>query len=482
MGTSATLRRTGAATAMVAVALTGIALSAPAAPAHAAVTSSSGKWLWEGTATTVGNVKDGVDWDRSVNPTGKGVTIALIDTGVAPVPGLTTGNVVYGPDLSIDSQDPTKRYTDGFGHGTHLAGLISSKSTGLTGLAPGAKLLSVKVGGSTGAVDVSQVLAGIDWTVAHKNDDPANPVRVMVLAYGTDGVQKYDIDPLCAAVENAWRAGITVIVSGGNDGNSAHLLTPATDKYVISVGAMDENGTTTWSDDKAATFTSLGDTTRKVDLLSPGRSLVSLRDPGSYVDTNFPGARIGTSYFLGSGSSQAAAVAGAVAADLLELFPSLTPDQIKNLLIDSDVSVVGTSIGLIDLHWAYTDYRNSQSGYSASRSAQTFTKSTGKGLLEASRGTAHLSDGTVQLTGENDLFGPFSTTAWATASAAKTSWVGGSWMGHDWTGAGWETTSSGATSWAGRAWSGRAWSGRAWSGRAWSSDSWQSITPQTKGW
>jgi serine protease AprX len=468
--------------AVAAVALTGVALSAPATPAQAAVTSSSGKWLWEGTATTVGNVKDGVDMERSVSPTGKGVTIALIDTGVAPVPGLTTGNVVYGPDLSLDSQDPAKRYTDGFGHGTHLAGLISSKSSGLTGLAPGAKLLSVKVGASTGAVDVSQVLAAIDWTVAHKNDDPANPVRVMVLAYGTDGAQKYDIDPLCAAVENAWRAGITVVVAGGNDGNSAHLLTPATDKYVLSVGAMDQNGTTSWSDDKVASFTSIGDTTRKVDILSPGRSLVSLRAPGSYVDVNYPAARIGTSYFLGSGSSQAAAVAGAVVADLLELFPKLTPDQIKKLLTYSSVDVVGTSVDLIDVHWAYTDYKNNSSNFSTSQSAQNYTKASGKGLLEASRGTAHLSDGTTQLTGENDLFGPFSTASWATASANNTAWVGGSWMGHDWTGGGWATDSTGATAWAGRAWSGRAWSGRAWSGRAWSSDTWQSISPQTGGW
>jgi serine protease AprX len=482
MRRSAKLRRVGAAIVASAAALAGAAVAVTAGPAEAAVTSSSGKWLWEGTATTVGNVKDGVDWERSVSPTGKGVSIALIDTGVAPVTGLTTGNVVYGPDLSLDSQDPARRYTDGFGHGTHLAGLISSKSPDLTGLAPGAKLLSVKVGASTGAVDVSQVLAAIDWTVAHKNDDPANPVRVMVLAYGTDGVQKYDIDPLCAAVENAWRAGITVVVSGGNNGNSARLQTPATDKYVLSVGAMDQNGTTTWADDKVASFTSLGDTTRKVDLLAPGRSLVSLRAPGSSIDLNYPAARIGTGYFLGSGSSQAAAVTGAVIADLLELFPTLSPDQVKKILTQSAVSVVGTSIGLIDLHWAYTDYRRSPGDYSVSRSAQSYPKSTGKGLLEASRGTAHLSDGTVQLTGENDMFGAFSTVNWAAASANKTAWNGGSWMGRIWTGQRWETAGNGPTTWAGRAWSGSAWSGRAWSGRAWSGASWQSIKSQAGGW
>jgi serine protease AprX len=487
------LRRTGAAV-LAAAALSGAAaLGSPAAPAHAAVTSSSGKWLWEGTGVTVANVKDGVSMPslnrRNVYPTGKGVGIALIDTGVAPVPGLTSGNVAYGPDLSLDSQDPAKRYTDGFGHGTHLAGIISAKSSGLTGMAPGAKLFSIKVGASSGAVDVSQVMAAIDWTVAHKNDDPANPIKVMVLAYGTDGVQPAEVDPLAFAVENAWRAGITVVVSGGNNGNAAKLLNPATDKYTIAVGAMDQSGTTTWSDDHVAAFTSVGDSTRKIDFVAPGRSLISLRVPGSYIDVNYPGARVGTSYFLGSGSSQAAAVTGAVVADLLELFPSMTPDQMKKLLIYAAVHCDGSgdytktsvntngAIELLDIWWSYYFFSGNGNppDFSAAKSVQSFPKGTGKGLLEASRGTVHISDGTTQLTGESDLFGPFSTSAWAAASASKTAWSGGSWMGHPLTGTGWET-GTGTTAWAGRAWSGRAWSGNTWSGRAWSSSSWQSVT------
>jgi serine protease AprX len=497
--TPALLRRTGAAV-LAAAALSGAAaLGSPGAPAHAAVTSSSGKWLWEGTGVTVANVKDGVSMPslnrRNIYPTGKGVGIALIDTGVAPVAGLTSGNVTYGPDLSLDSQDPAKRYTDGFGHGTHLAGIISAKSSGLTGMAPGAKLFSIKVGAASGAVDVTQVMAAIDWTVAHRNDDPANPIRVMVLAYGTDGVQPAEVDPLAFAVENAWRAGITVIVSGGNNGNAAKLLNPATDKYVIAVGAMDQNGTTTWSDDHVAGFTSVGDSTRKIDFVAPGRSLISLRVPGSYIDVNYPAARVGTSYFLGSGSSQAAAVTGAVVADLLELFPSMTPDQMKKLLVYAAVHCDGSgdytkassnpsgAIELLDIWWSYYFYsgKATPADYSRSSSAvQSFPKGSGKGLLEAARGTVHISDGTTQLTGESDLFGPFSTSTWAAASAAKTAWVGGSWMGRALTGSGWETT-TGATAWAGRSWSGRYWSGNNWSGLGWSSSSWQSVNTRS-GW
>jgi serine protease AprX len=458
------------------LALVGLAL--PTTPSSAAVTDSGGQWLWEGTARTVNNVRDDVGFGllpKTVSMTGKGVGIALIDTGVAPVAGLTSGNVVNGPDLSFDSQDPAKRYIDGHGHGTHMAGIISARTPQLTGLAPDAKLTSIKVGSSTGAVDVSQVIAAIDWTVAHRRDDPKNPIRVLVLAYGTDGVQKYDIDPLCAAVENAWRAGITVVAAGGNRGWTAKLLNPATDPFVISVGAMDDNGTATWADDRVADFTSVGDASRRIDFVAPGRSIVSLRAPGTAVDNSNADARLGTNFFLGSGSSQAAAVTGAVVADLLQLFPTLTPDQMKRLLYLSTFRLgtagLGTMWGL-DISAAWKNQTQRPSLFSVAKSAQTFAKSTGTGSLEGARGTVHVADGQSVLTGENDIFGPFNTKQWAPASAKQTSWAGGSWMGHDWTGAGWTTSANGLTSWVGRAWSGRAWSGRAWSDASWSSRAW----------
>src|SRR5207302_3034142 len=119
-------------------------------------------------------------WKTGV--TGKGVGVALIDTGVAPVPGLNgSGQVLNGPDVSFDSQAPPLTYNDEYGHGTHLAGIIAGNDgygTGLSGLqyaasdtsrfvgvAPDAHIVNVKVGDESGVVDVSQVLAGIDWVV-----------------------------------------------------------------------------------------------------------------------------------------------------------------------------------------------------------------------------------------------------------------------------------------------------------------------------
>jgi serine protease AprX len=451
-------------------------------PAQADVAKAgSGGWLWQGTSRTVGNVRDDVNFDglpSTVKPTGKGVGIALIDSGVAAVPGLSTGNVVNGPDLSFDSQNPATRYLDGFGHGTHLAGLISAKTIDFTGLAAGAKLTSIKVGAANGAVDVSQVIAGIDWATAHRNDDPKNPIKVMVLAYGTDSTQSPAVDPLSAAVENAWRAGITVVVAGGNDGLAVRLHDPATDPFVIAVGALDDNGTSTWADDKIADFSSGGISSRSLDLISAGRSLVSLRAPGSLIDTQYSSARIGTDYFVGSGSSQAAAVAGAVAADMLELFPAMTPNQIKSVFKNSAQYITASNkvnYKVLDIERAWRAYSQHPEAYNVAATAQKFTASTGQGTLEGSRGTVHVSDGTAQLTGENDIFGTFSTKTWAAASAGQKSWTGGAWMGHDWTATGYTTAASGLSSWNGRAWSGRAWSGRAWSGQSWNAVTWQNA-------
>src|SRR3954465_7205760 len=172
--------------------------------------------------------------------TGKGVDVALIDSGVAPVQGLTSGNVVQGPDLSFESQDPALVHKDTFGHGTHMASIIAGRdvvATGatyakadshqFTGIAPDARLVSLKVAAADGGSDVSQVIAAIDWATQHARD-PGMNIRVLNLSYGADSTQSPALDPLAYAVENAWRAGIVVVVASGNDGtNRTQLANPA---------------------------------------------------------------------------------------------------------------------------------------------------------------------------------------------------------------------------------------------------------------
>ena len=99
-------------------------------------------------------------WDAGI--TGTGVNVAIIDTGIAPVPALTDpGKVVAAVDFSDERFDPALAGRDGFGHGTHLAGIIAGRDAEFLGVAPNAGIVSVKVAGRDGAVvDIVQSLSG----------------------------------------------------------------------------------------------------------------------------------------------------------------------------------------------------------------------------------------------------------------------------------------------------------------------------------
>lgn len=451
-------------------------------------------WLFDESQAPMDHVRSviGADamWARGY--TGRGVGVAVVDTGVVPITGLESGNVVNGPDLSFESQIPDARYYDSFGHGTHMTGIIAGKDPytlldvdRFQGVAPDAKVTSLKVGSYDGAVDVSQVVAAIDWVVAHRNDDPRNPIRVLNLSYGTEGVQDYRVDPLTHAVENAWRAGIVVVVSAGNDGDSGKLNNPAHDPHIIAVGAADTKGTVTTVDDTVPEFSSRGDASRRVDLVAPGRSIVSLRDPGSFIDTLYPGARVGDRFFKGSGSSQAAAVVSGAVALLLEQRPALTPNQVKSLLVATAAPMpladaAGRGAGEIDLAAA----RVSATPRVAD---QPWPESTGTGSLEQARGGTYVFDGESELTGERDIFGPWKAERWARASSAGKSWDGGRWNGRDWTagcwcGSSWTRATWGAVTWPGTTWSGRRWAGDDWSGRRWAGRRWAGEDWAGEGW
>ena len=112
--------------------------------------------------------------------TGAGVNVALIDTGIAPVPALTgPGKIVATVDLSAERDDPTLAGRDGFGHGTHLAGIIAGRDAEFRGVAPDAGIVSVKVAGRDGAVTQERMIAAVDWVVA--NADVLG-IRVLTVA------------------------------------------------------------------------------------------------------------------------------------------------------------------------------------------------------------------------------------------------------------------------------------------------------------
>jgi serine protease AprX len=178
---------------------------------------------------------------------GAGVDVAVVDSGVARVDGLDAPDkVVDAPDFSDDRTEPALKGHDGFGHGTHLAGVIAAddENAGLIGMAPDARILDVKVADHAGGTSLSQLLAGIDWVVRNR-DRGGLDIRVMNLAFGADvDGASYRTDPLAYAVEQAWRRGIVVVTAAGNGGvDSGGLDSPAHDPYVLAVGATDTAGT-----------------------------------------------------------------------------------------------------------------------------------------------------------------------------------------------------------------------------------------------
>jgi subtilisin family serine protease len=472
--------------------------------------------------------------------TGQGVGVALIDSGVSPVDGLSSGNVVYGPDLSIESQASNLTNVDSFGHGTHMAGIIAGRDTTATspyvgdktdfvGMAPDAHIVSVKVADAYGDTDVTQLIAAIDWVVAHK-DDPGMNIRVINLSVGIDPSQSYLVDPLAYAVEQAWAHGIVVVAAAGNDGTGkkgpgSGLQDPAYDPMVLAVGAADTNGTPTVKDDTVSAFSSTQgsgkDGDRKPDLVAPGEHIASLRDPGSSIDQGYASTgAVDDRLMRGSGTSQAAAVVSGAAALIISQHPDATPDQVKNALMHAaghlDKADPGSQgNGEIDLTKSVNKKVDNWN--------QPRSKANGTGSLQADRPDGGLVDSSgSQLSGEVDIFGnPVSTSALAHAEAAGTGWAtlafsagpndssapGGSgggaggtdagaagvssagvsagdtstspdatsghtWSGHTWSSGDWAGHTWSSDDWSGHTWSGHTWSGHTWSGHTWSASSW----------
>jgi serine protease AprX len=414
--------------------------------------------------------------------TGSGVDIAVIDTGVAPI---STLNAIDGPDLSFDALNDNLRSGDLHGHGTNMAGIVA-------GVAPQSRIVDVKVGAADGAVDVSQVIAGIDWVVANKNTNGLN-IRVINLAYDTDAETDYVTDPLTRAVEHAWHNGIVVVVAGGNDGRGVHTLgNPAIDPFVIAVGASAPKSDY-WD---VPTFSSIGDGTRNPDLVAPGESILSLGVAGSYLADTYSAATCVSNNELmlrGSGTSQAAAVVSGAAALLLDQRPDLTPNQVKELLTSTATTLMVSASNPVKEELQGHGMLNVDAALNAptpslSQSAQLFFPAIGGGLLEDARGTAHVGSTDDLLTGEMTAFGgdfnsthhslqELTGTAWTNQTWDGATWSGGTWSGATWSGATW----SGAT-WSGATWSGATWSGATWSGATWSGATWSGATWSGASW
>lgn len=264
----------------------------------------------------------------STNISGKGIGVAVIDTGIHPHADLN-GRIKAFKDLV---QNKTAPYDDN-GHGTHVAGDIAGSGALYKGTAPAASIIGVKVLNKQGSGMLSTVIQGIQWCIENKDE---HGIKVINMSLGSTAVESYKNDPVCQAVEAAWTQNIVVCVAAGNEGpESRTISSPGIDPYVITVGAVDDKNSLNFNDYEIAGFSSRGpsiDGYIKPDVVCPGTNVISLRSPNSTIDKQNKAARVGSQYISLSGTSMATPICAGVAALMLEADSSLTPDKVKEIL------------------------------------------------------------------------------------------------------------------------------------------------------
>ena len=284
----------------------------------------------------------GADQVWQLGPTGAGVTVAVLDTGIEPLPGLVEGNGRHQQERIVgwkDFVDGKSKPIDPNGHGTHIAGIIANAETGQdgewNGMAPGVNLVGVRVLNEKGFGTYEQVIRGIEWVIKHK--DRLN-IQVMNLSLVSPALSPYWADPLNQAVTRAWAEGITVVAAAGNGGSDPMTIgVPGNNPYVITAGAFTDAYTPLdFNDDYLTPFSAAGpslDAFVKPDLLAPGAHMVSTMKPSSYLARKHQANKVSNHYFSMAGTSQAAAVVSGSAALVLSQHPGLSPDQVKYRLM-----------------------------------------------------------------------------------------------------------------------------------------------------
>ena len=410
---------------------------------------------------------------------GAGVTVAVVDTGVADVPDLA-GRVEH---VNVSDSDEG----DGYGHGTFVAGLVagdgSSSGGTYAGIAPGARILDVRVADADGSSDLVTVLKGLQAVAAHPEVDVVN------LSLSSGSPLPYQIDPLTVALEALWRKGITVVVPAGNDGadGKGSITSPGIDPTLLTVGGLDENGTARRRDDSVADWSSQGPAPQgvaKPDLVAPGAHVVSTGAPGSVVWEGNPDSRVGTGYMLGSGTSFSTAVVSGAAAALISERPRLNPEQVKALVTDTAYDVAGkkraTGAGGLDLATALDtrapNVRPARDTIPGSASAwAAFLQAVLDGDVDAAASAwAHLSPEARQWAARQWAELDTDARQWAARQWAARQWADDDqvWVARQWAARQWAARQWADSDWSARQWSARQWSARQWSARQWSDDSW----------
>ena len=256
--------------------------------------------------------------------TGKGVVIAVLDTGIYPHLDFTRpqNRIIHFKDFVNGKTAP---YDDN-GHGTHVAGCAAGNGWASGGKyrAPASEafLVGVKVLDANGEVYSSSIIAGIDYCIQKKTE---LKIRIINLSLGGEATVPYTNDPLAMAAAKAVKAGIAVFAAAGNSGSAAKTInTPGVHPRVTTVGAFDDRNTINLGDDREASYTSQPptyDTLVKPDVFTPGTNIIAPLSPNSTISKEAPGSIININYISLSGTSMATGICSGATAVILQCFP-----------------------------------------------------------------------------------------------------------------------------------------------------------------
>ncbi len=266
------------------------------------------------TSALVGAVRTRIE----LGLTGRGVLLAILDSGIDYTHpdfggGIGAGyRVVGGYDFANGDDDPM----DDNGHGTHVAGVAAGGSETVPGIAPGVRLLAVKVLNSAGFGSESVIIAGLEYALDPDGDPSTDDgADILNLSFGGEG---HPDDPIASAVDRIVEAGVVCVVSAGNSGRYHSVASPGVASRALTVGASDNS-------DAIAPFSSRGPAQTsfsvKPEIVAPGVLVVA--------------PLLGGGHRQQSGTSSAAPHVAGSAALLLELHPEWTPARVKAALVST---------------------------------------------------------------------------------------------------------------------------------------------------
>ncbi|HWN22570.1 MAG TPA: S8 family serine peptidase [Gaiellaceae bacterium] len=410
-------------------------------------------------------------WPQAVNlgglssPAPGAPTIAIVDSGVDADRPDFAGRVVAS--VNLNSREPGATGDDN-GHGTIVAGLAAGASASYGGVAPSANIVSLDVVDGDGMAVTSDVIAAADWIFEHREQYGIRVANFSLhSSYANWGMR----DPLSTAVRRLWLTGTVVVAAAGNEGPQRMLYAPASDPFVITVGALDVNATAGSADDFNAPWSSYGATAEgfsKPEVSAPGRFLAAPVPAGSTLPTALPDRVVAPGYMWMSGTSFAAPIVSGVAAQLLARHPTWTPDQVKGALMLTANAVptaapLSAGVGEIDAGAAaaLTDPPNPNENLYAFVAPDQ----DGTPTLNADAWNAHVAQDAS-----------WTSASWTSASWTSASWTSASWTSASWTSASWTSASWTSASWTSASWTSASWTSASWTSASWTSASWTSAS------